>query len=324
VVKFPIDHPNCYFHRFPWPETKTEKVYFWFFFFMVAPLVLLILGYQHRISHIFAFGYNYGFILQPLRILKKIPLSLFIRGDTKQVHEYKKIPRPIIAMERLMEGAGMQGCRFYGVSNKLTMQIPLRHKIFSPLVSETFTNNIEKAPKLVQQKSSYISPLKLGCVGILEKGKNQALLIEMMSRFESIQANLFIFGIGPDEGRLRRQVETARLNDRVFMPGWVNSEKIWPKIDILVIPSLHEGCPNAVLEAMENNIPVLASKIPEHEEILPSSQLIQMDSFSWFQAIQGILHDIDNALTKMRAAQNPFALSLYFNWDNEIVKRILQ
>src|SRR5438093_1345770 len=30
VVAFPISHPHCHFHQFPWPEAKTHGMIFWF------------------------------------------------------------------------------------------------------------------------------------------------------------------------------------------------------------------------------------------------------------------------------------------------------
>jgi glycosyltransferase involved in cell wall biosynthesis len=291
---------------------------------MVAPWILLILGCRYKIDRVFAFGHTYAFFMQPLRLIKGMPVTVFLRADTIKNHVYKQVPNPVIILETLIEGAGLHGCKTYTVSKALTENISSRHCFFKPVLIETLTNDIKKKPEPAILTSPYALPLKLACAGILEKRKNQDMLLKMMVWLPPDQACLFLFGIGPDESRLKEQVDKIGLEDRVIFKGWVKPDDIWSNIDLLLVPSLHEGCPNSVLEAMENNIPVLASKIPEHEEILPPSQLIGNDPFLWCQTIQKILHDPDDELKKMRVAQHPFALSLYFNWDNEVSKRILQ
>ena len=89
VVKFPIEHPHCFFHRFPWPAGRTDGWLFWGVFHLLAPPALLYLGVRHRITHAFAFGPNYALFLQPLRWIKRIPLSLFLRADTIENHRIK-------------------------------------------------------------------------------------------------------------------------------------------------------------------------------------------------------------------------------------------
>ena len=40
------------------------------------------------------------------------------------------------------------------------------------------------------------------------------------------------------------------------------------------MPTLHEGSPNALLEAMGYGLPCLASRIPEIHEVLPDDELL--------------------------------------------------
>jgi glycosyltransferase involved in cell wall biosynthesis len=65
------------------------------------------------------------------------------------------------------------------------------------------------------------------------------------------------------------------LQDKVIFTGWVkNSLDYMQDFDVLVVPSLYEGCPSVVLEAFSLGVPVLGSKaggIPEllgHDELM--------------------------------------------------------
>ncbi len=324
VVPFPISHQNCYYHHFPWPEKKADTLLFWIVFHLTAPLVLLWIGIRHRITHIFAFGHTYGFMFQPLRCIKKSPLSLFLRADTLKNHTLKQVPKWLITIDKVIEGMAITGVRLYGVSKELAISIPKRHTIFKPVFSKVFTNDIKKLPSDSSHTQPYTLPLRIGCVGILEKRKNQTLLMDMMQQVSSDKAHLFLYGVGPDRDFLEKKIKTDELSEKVSLMGWVDAQIIWNSIDLLLMPSLHEGCPNAVLEALEKGIPVLASRIPEHMETLPQSQLIKTETSEWAKGLRKIIDDPETELNLMQKNQLPYAKSFCFDWDSEVCKRILK
>ncbi|RMG45574.1 MAG: glycosyltransferase [Candidatus Dadabacteria bacterium] len=61
----------------------------------------------------------------------------------------------------------------------------------------------------------------------------------------------------------------------MYFTGWCdNLEPIWNKTSLLVHPSLHEGVPNIIMEALGRGVPVIASDIPEHRELLEEDELL--------------------------------------------------
>ncbi|MFX0211194.1 MAG: glycosyltransferase family 4 protein [Candidatus Hodarchaeota archaeon] len=65
--------------------------------------------------------------------------------------------------------------------------------------------------------------------------------------------NLKIFGTGPLMNKLRKQISNLSLEDNVFLQGYIPSMKLIEEIrkaDVVVLPSLMEAQPIAVLEAM--------------------------------------------------------------------------
>ena len=264
VIPFPITHHNCYFHRFPWPEDKTDNLLFWCVFQMLAPAILIYLGYKHRITRIFSFGYTYSFLMQPLRFIKGIPSSLFARADTLENHRLKERSRWLLVLEQWLEGFGIASVRFYGVSDSLTNSITSRHRFFKPKYARTLRNDIKKWPPRRNSKHHFSFPLRLACVGILEKRKNQHFLLEVFENVDPQKTQLYLYGIGPWETKLKRIAREKRIHTNIHFMGWVETARIWQNVDILLMPSLHEGASNAILEALEIGIPVLASDIPEH------------------------------------------------------------
>jgi glycosyltransferase involved in cell wall biosynthesis len=77
-----------------------------------------------------------------------------------------------------------------------------------------------------------------------------------------------IVGDGPDRGRLERLADALRLQDTVRFLGWRRDwTSLLPAADAFAFPSLTEGMPNAVLEAMAAGVPVIASDRPAHREL---------------------------------------------------------
>ncbi len=324
VVPFPIDHPNCYFHRFPWPESKTSGYLFWGFFHFFSPVQLLYLAFRYRADRLFAFGYNYSLLLQPARLIKRIPLTLFLRGDTIENHRLKGRPSSLIFLEHILEGLGISGTRMYGVSEVLTQKTLARHRFFKPDIYGLLRNDIVVARGNSIGKKEFRQPLHLACVGVLEPGKNQGFLFNVMQGVPAEKAQLYLYGTGPDEQLLRERVKNENLSDRVHFMGWVQSEKIWPNVDLLLMPSLHEGAPNAVLEALGAGVPVLASDIPEHTEILLRKSLLSLERcLRWVEKIKDFSCDHEIQLQQIIIEQEIIVQQMMFDWDGKLVKYIV-
>ncbi len=321
VVPFPIDHQNCHFHRFPWPEKHTSGYLFWGLFHLFTPLQLLYIGFKYKIHRAFAFGHNYALFLQPLRIIKQIPLAVFLRADTIENHRIQDRSNLLIYLEHVLEGLGISGTNLYGVSETLVNKTLSRHKVFKPLTSGVFRNDIPQYTAIPEKIKK--TPLRLACVGVLEVRKNQRFLLEVMEEIKKEQAQLYIYGIGPDEQYLKKMVEKRKLTDRVWFMGWVPSNKIWPSTDMLLMPSLHEGAPNAVLEALSNHVPVLASNIVEHAEILPSEDLLPIgQSREWVRFLNTEKIVLIAEIEKIANRQCVSCRKLVFNWGELFVQLI--
>lgn len=76
-------------------------------------------------------------------------------------------------------------------------------------------------------------------------------------------ARLIILGSGPLEHKLRLLVKDLHIKDRVLMPGFQANPFSWlARTKVFVLPSLAEGFPNALLEAMALGLPVISADCP--------------------------------------------------------------
>lgn len=109
---------------------------------------------------------------------------------------------------------------------------------------------------------------KLLYVGRLVEQKRVDLLIAATGelRQEGIDLQLAICGTGGSEAQLRELAEKNRLRlglDVHFL-GYVRSwQAIAPHFDLFVLPSVAEGMPNVLVEAMGLGLPTVATEIFE-------------------------------------------------------------
>jgi glycosyltransferase involved in cell wall biosynthesis len=99
-------------------------------------------------------------------------------------------------------------------------------------------------------------------VGRLDRQKGQWHLIRAFSKViaEYKMANLVIIGEGYLEGYLQKVVSEFDLLGKVFFLGYQENPFVYiKKSSLFVLPSLYEGFPNVLVEAMVCGLPVIAT-----------------------------------------------------------------
>lgn len=98
-------------------------------------------------------------------------------------------------------------------------------------------------------------------VGDLIKRKNHQCIIRALTELDDC-FKLFICGTGIEEESLKELVSELGLGSRVFFLGFRKDiPALMHASDMLVFPSIHEGLPVTVMEAMASELPVIATRI---------------------------------------------------------------
>ena len=74
-----------------------------------------------------------------------------------------------------------------------------------------------------------------------------------------------MIGDGPLMPEVRERIAFHRLQDRVTLTGWLDTEavaEILKRADVLLMPSLSEGMPVAAVEALKHGLAIVGSDIP--------------------------------------------------------------
>lgn len=114
----------------------------------------------------------------------------------------------------------------------------------------------------------------LGIVGRVTDVKGIPVALQALASPDvPTTVRLNIIGTGPQESALRRQVCEQGLGDRVRFLGFRNDVYDYlAHLDALLIPSLQEGLPYALLEAMSLGIPVVGSRVGGLAEVLRNNE----------------------------------------------------
>ena len=108
-------------------------------------------------------------------------------------------------------------------------------------------------------------------VGRLCKQKNQEIIIRAFSIFLQKYPNykLILIGHGPDEKKLINFCKKLNIQKNVIFKGWIkNPKKFYLNSKVLLFPSLYEGLPNTLIDAINYNLPCVSSRCSGAEDIL--------------------------------------------------------
>lgn len=130
-------------------------------------------------------------------------------------------------------------------------------------------------PELPENEScehkSISSPLKILAIGRLSKEKGFNYLINAVAELNrsGSSVHLSLFGEGREKESLNELANSLGQQNCISLNGFVSDPyKIFNEFDVLVMPSLTEGIPITLLEAMRGKISIVASSVGGIPEVL--------------------------------------------------------
>jgi glycosyltransferase involved in cell wall biosynthesis len=111
------------------------------------------------------------------------------------------------------------------------------------------------------------------CVGRLVHIKGQPLLVAAVAelRRRGVDARLTLVGEGPKRAELVQQAQRLGIGDDVTFTGAVGQDQIGEILrsaDVFCLPSMAEGVPVVLMEAMALEVPVIATRIMGIPELI--------------------------------------------------------
>lgn len=156
----------------------------------------------------------------------------------------------------------------------------------------------------------------VGTIGRMTPQKGHALLLESFAELRKRgDLKLLIVGDGPLRQSLQKRAEELGIGADVYFAGF--RRDVYPLLrimEVFVFPSLWEGMPTTIIEAMAAGRGVVASDLAPIREIIPTSDLGILVSPNDERSLRhGIGHLLDNGglSEKMGKRSREYALSRF-------------
>ena len=327
-----LDHPptasistDVCIHILPFPLRARRGLFFWAVFTLFAPLYVFSHAVRLRAERIVVFGAFYS-AMSSFTTALSIPTVLFLRSLVFRIDVITGKPWLIRKLACAVEKWGMKRAARV-VCMTRAMQQEVETFLGSPLGRfHVLPNDIQTGT--ADGSSPSPAPFRpsecftMVCAGVLDARKNVSFLLKALS---TLPQNLppwqvVVAGDGPERRALEVQARSLGLT-RVSFPGWV--QELTPLLQaskLLVHPAVHEGVPNIVLEALGEGLPVLASDIPEHREVLGADGLLfaLTDPQGLGRRLAELVQTPER-YAALREASGRVAESLRFDWDGRAV-----
>jgi glycosyltransferase involved in cell wall biosynthesis len=144
------------------------------------------------------------------------------------------------------------------------------------------------------------------CAGRLSKEKAQIDMVPALLRLKKqrpdLAVRLMIIGDGPEREQISQAIRSAGLEGSIVLTGHLKDlTPYYEAADVVAIPSLSEGSPNVLLEAMAFGVPVVATRVGGIPEIVNDGETALLvpaqNSGAMAAAIERLLLDPATAST---------------------------
>lgn len=162
-------------------------------------------------------------------------------------------------------------------------------------------------------------------VGRLKENKGVCRLIDAFADIadDFPDVNLKIVGTGPLKEQIISKIKEERLEERIKLAGRIPNDEmpeLYAESSTFVLPSLNEGLPRTVLEAMACETAVVTSDLPQLEPLVQDAGLtVSKDSPKQLKdAIYQLLSDSDTR--EQMAKQGRKKVETNYSWSETIHK----
>ena len=187
--------------------------------------------------------------------------------------------------------------------------------IVNGILTERYLFNPDARREHRKESGLNDSQILIGQVGFFEPVKNHLFSVEIARALRRRLPDakfIFIGEGGHDEQAMLDKIKEYGLDDMIILPGRRNDVgRLLSAIDIMIMPSVHEGLPLALVEAQTAGLKVLASdrisrdtKCTDNIDFLP----IDQGPEPWVERILQV-KDYDRQCLREHFAHSPFNMA---------------
>lgn len=188
--------------------------------------------------------------------------------------------------------------------------------------TDRFSSTRGKRVELLEEISADESSRLLLSVGELSDRKNHSVTIKALSQINDERVHLIIAGRGEKEEELRSLAKELGVEGRVHLLGFrTDIAELMKSADIFVFPSLQEGLPVALMEAMACSLPSVCSEIRGNVDLVDAEQGVLCDKNDVNAFKDAIVRLINNETVRADMAEKAFEKSK--EYDIKIIEKYM-
>jgi glycosyltransferase involved in cell wall biosynthesis len=159
-------------------------------------------------------------------------------------------------------------------------------------------------------------------VGRFQVTKNLLYLFDNFASMKRSGVDSFVLhlvGDGPQRNELHNYAKHIGIEKELIWHGWLPKDRlriIYQSVDCLLNPSLCEGMPNVVLEAMACGLPVVASRVPGNDAVVRDGETGRLFDLNKTEIFQQAMHEImqDRNQARMMGHRGRAWVKKDFSW----------
>ncbi|NYE58564.1 glycosyltransferase involved in cell wall biosynthesis [Carboxydothermus ferrireducens DSM 11255] len=157
------------------------------------------------------------------------------------------------------------------VSENLKKELILKHGVLAEKIT-VIPNGVEIPEEI---KTTPHQPVVIGTLARFAPQKGLNYLLEALALLSArgVVFRAIIGGDGPLKNELKELAKELGIESLVTFPGYIpNPAEFYREIDIFVLPSISEGLPLSLLEAMSWKLAVIATNVGGIPEVINSGE----------------------------------------------------
>lgn len=167
-----------------------------------------------------------------------------------------------------------------------------------------------KLQEIFPNKKISSDEIIIGTIANFYKTKGYEYFLSAISRLiiEGVKLKVVAIGDGPERRNIEKMIKAYRLEDCFLLTGRLDGAKLLKAFDIYVCSSVKEGLSYTIIEAMQAELPIIATKVGGNPELITnglSGQIVESkDAEALANEINNLLRDPDLGKTLGRNARN--------------------
>jgi glycosyltransferase involved in cell wall biosynthesis len=271
------------------------------------------------------------------------PLLTQAEGANKGRFDYSALGLPIAAgiCSQIMESSVLADARKVAVTSEYARQRITQRFGISPTKVALLPNGVDtdvfkplpRSSELMERYGLLDTAKVVMCVARIAPYKNQMALVKAIPAIlDTVPNAVFVFVGAADDpsylGEIQRFIAMRDLGEKVILTGAIDPSLIphyHCMADAFVLPSLAEGLPLALLEAMSCGRAIVASSLPQHIEVAEHDDpILLVDPSSELAIAEAVTSILQNASLRVRLQENARRLAVCtYDW-NVVAKIMLQ